>query len=594
MQTNAIDRIGDGWLSQQPDYRTDLDRCTPGYALAAEPHLRRWRTLTYETDALSGVMLLAGPETAAPTIAYPLNLRGLYAVSIGVLPITSSEEGNQLTVLLKRSGDETFTLLSLPPQTSGGPHHHEIVEMFWGITDLTDQNLEIGQVGARVAPDDNAGSFECLPARVAYLKLVPLTDAETRAFQSDQGNSDTRRLFAHNDAHGPHYLYRLTTPEHVRREIEPYRNTDFSRIYWEAGGGDQTSYFSQIGRMYTLDLADFGRRGDRLHVESWREFQRQGIDPFDVALEHTHEIGLQFHASYRVAGFHYPPPLDHFNAGETFYKSHPEWRGVDRTGKHTPRMAYTFPGVRQFVISLLREMAQRPIDGICLLYNRRMPLVEYEPPVVEGFKGTFGEDPHKLDAGDPRWLSYRTGVLTEFMREVRATLDQEGRAQGRSKRIEISAIVGGTEGENLVNGMDLPTWVNEGLVDTLIPYTSGPNYDSSVTAWTDPQQLEFFVNLVRGTSCILAPNLMPRHMTPADFRRRAATVYSAGAEHMFFWDCAGGSGRANYHDMWNALRRLGHRDEIAAWRTSGESDLSNLRADLSKLGDWDLSYVTPG
>ncbi len=594
METRIIDRIGDSWLSQQPHYRTDLDRCTPGDALAAEPRLRRWRTLPYETDALSGVMLLAGPETAAPTITYPLNVRGLYAVSIGVLPITSSEEGNQLAVLLKRSGDETFTVLSLPPQTSGGPHHHEIVEMFWGITDLTDQNLEIGQVGARVAPDDNAGSFECSPARVAYLKLVPLTDAETQAFQSDQGNSDTRCLFAHNDAHGPHYLYRLTTPEHVRREIEPYRNTDFSRIYWEAGGGDQTSYFSQIGRMYTLDLADFGRRGDRLHVESWREFQQQGIDPFDVALEHTHEIGLQFHASYRVAGFHYPPPLDHFNAGETFYKSHPEWRGVDRMGKHTPRMAYTFPRVRQFVISMLREMAQRPIDGICLLYNRRMPLVEYEPPVVEGFKQTFGEDPHKLDAGDPHWLSYRTGVLTEFMREVRAAMDQEGRAQGRSKRIEISVIVGGTERENLINGMDLPAWVNEGLVDTLIPYTSGQNYDSSVTAWTDPQQLEFFVNLVRGTSCILAPNLMPRHMTPADFRRRAATVYNAGAEHMFFWDCAGGSGRANYRDMWNALRRLGHRDEIDAWQASGESDLPDPRADLSKLGDWDLSYVTPG
>ena len=66
------------------------------------------------TDTLSGVILLAGPETAAPTITYPLNVRGLYAVSIGVLPITSAEKGNQLTVLLKRSGDDTFTLLLLP------------------------------------------------------------------------------------------------------------------------------------------------------------------------------------------------------------------------------------------------------------------------------------------------------------------------------------------------------------------------------------------------------------------------------------------------------------------------------------------------
>ena len=590
METKTVDRIGDSWLSQKPIYRADLDRCTPADALAAEPRLRRWRTLNYEIDSLSGTMLLAGPETAAPAITYPLNLRGLYAVSVGVLPITSSEEGHQLAILLKRSGDETFTALTLPPQSDGGPHHHEIVEMFWRITDLTGHGLQIGQNGARVAPGDNAGSFECAPARVAYFKLVPLTDAETRAFQSDQQGSDTRCLFAHNDAHGPHYQYRLTTPEHVRREIEPYRDTDFSRIYWEAGGGDQTSYFSQVGGRHTFDLGDFGRRGDRMHAESWHEFQQQGVDPFDVALEYTHEIGLQFHASYRVAGFHYPPPLDHFNTGDSFYKKHPEWRGVDRTGRQTPRMAYSFPEVRQFVISLLREIAQRPIDGICLLYNRRMPLVEYEPPIVEGFRRQFGDDPHELDAHDPRWLSYRTGVLTEFMREVRAAMDQEG----RSKRIEISAIVGGTEGENLINGMDLAAWVGEGLVDTLIPYTSGQNYDSSVTAWTDPKQLEYFINLVRGTSCVLAPNIMPRHMTPEEFRQRAATVYSTGADHMFFWDCAGGSGRANCRDTWNALRRLGHRDEIDAWRASGESDLSNPRMDLRKLGDWDLSYVTPG
>ena len=56
----------------------------------------------------------------------------------------------------------------------------------------------------------------------------------------------------------------------------------------------------------------------------------------------------------------------------------------------------------------------------------------------------------------------------------------------------------------------------------------------------------------------------------------------------------GDQGRANYRDMWNALRRLGHRDEIDAGRSSGESDLSNTRMNLSKLGDWDLSYVTPG
>ena len=46
--------------------------------------------------------------------------------------------------------------------------------------------------------------------------------------------------------------------------------------------------------------------------------------------------------------------------------------------------------------------------------------------------------------------------------------------------------------------------------------------------------------------------------------------------------------------MWNALRRLGHRDEIEAWLQAGEPELGSPSLPLRKLGDWDFSYVTPG
>ena len=96
-------------------------------------------------------------------------------------------------------------------------------------------------------------------------------------------------------------------------------------------------------------------------------------------------MGIELHACYRVAGFHYPPPLDHDNETEEFYRTNTAWRGVDRAGNPTPRMAYTYPGVREFVVGLLAEMAGYGVDGVCLLYNRRPPLVEYEPPLVDGF-----------------------------------------------------------------------------------------------------------------------------------------------------------------------------------------------------------------
>ena len=322
--------------------------------------------------------------------------------------------------------------------------------------------------------------------------------------------------------------------------------------------------------------------------------RERNIDPFDVAVDYAHAIGLELHAAYRVAGFRFPPPYDHFNWGDSVYERHPEWRGVNREGRQTPRLAYTYPEVRAQVIDLLREMAQRPIDGVCLLYCRRPPLVEYEPPLVDGFMRRFGKDPRSLDPLDPQWLHYRAEVLTQFMREVRQALDETAAAQGRSEPFHVSAVVLSSEVENLANAIDLRQWVAHGLVDTIIPYTSELDLDSVTPAWTDPASLRFFVDLVRGTPVTLAPNVMPRHMPPGDLRQRAADIYDAGAEHMFFWDSAGGGGRATYGAMWNALRRLGHREEIDAWRADGARNIDARITPLRTLGDWDLGYQTPG
>ncbi len=594
MNARIVDYFADRWLTQPPQYRTDLHRCQPQDAISDQPRRRRWRALPYESGGLSGTMLLAGPETVAPVISYPLGLHGWHAISVGVMPI--DKESRELELELKLTGDQAPTLLTLPSgEGRPGGARHGLVELFWKIAELDGQNLEIGQIAARVAEGDGPGSFACEPVRLAYLKLVPLTEVEAAAVQVDRARTDTRRLFAHQDAHGPHYLWRLTRPDQIRRELEPYRDTDFARMYWEAGEGDFTYYFSEIGRATTFDTSDdFQRRGDRFHAESWRVFRDRGVDPFEVALEHAHAVGLEFHACYRVAGFHYPPPSHIHDVADTFYRTHPQWRGVDRAGTVTPRMAYTYPAVRQYVISLLREMAERPVDGVCLLYNRRPPLVEYESPLVEGFMSDHGVDPRQLDPHDPQWLAYRARALTRFHRELRTAMDELARERRRARRIQISAVVLSDHAENLYHGLDLQAWVREGLVDTLIPYSSAPNLDSNVAAWTDPRAAKYFVDLVKDTPVVLAPNVMPRHLTPEGFRRRAAGLFGAGVDHLFFWDCAGGAGRANYRDMWSALRRLGHRDEIAAWQAAGEPGLSLTPGAIDRLADWDFSYATPG
>ncbi len=591
MSVQGLENLADRSFSADPVYLTDLERCRPADALSRDTGYGRWRVLPYQTDMLAGSMLAAGTETAAPEVAYPLERSGWHAISIGIFG--GYEEPNR--ILLKLSGEEIFSILRAQRHETTPwyrqYHGEPIWELFWKVADLTDQHLHLRQHTWRVRLGDTPDAFESAEAMVAYVKLVPLSDAELRAHQQDLRRTDTRRLFTHNDAgiigEGP------TTPDQLRSYLDLYRDTDFSRIYWEAGSGDRLNYFSDIGMSppYARE-ENLTRAHERASNFSWSAFRSQGIDPFDVVREHAHAIGMEFHAGYRVSGFHYPPPYDHFNQGPSFFRYHPELRGTGRNGQPSPRISYAFPQTRRFVLSLLREIAQHPVDGISLQFNRRLPVIEYEPPVVESFKAEYGEDPFALDARDARWLAHRASFMTDFLREVRAALDDAAAAQGRARPIGISAIVTSGEAENLYYGLDLRAWVEQGLIDTLIPYSSNPNFNSNDPAWTDVRDAEFFIALTKGTNTRLALNLMPRQMSAAEYRRRAAALYAAGADHLFFWD--GGLERAQTTGASHVVRRLGHRDEVRAWVEAGEPDLEAPQTELLNLGGWDFSYVSPG
>ena len=234
MTMNVTERLTDRGFKAEPLYLTDLDRCKPADALSPKPRQGHWRTLPYQTDALSGVMLMAGPETAAAEVTYPLRASGWHAVSIGVwgdhvTPGTTRWYGDMRTyveVLARLSGDDTFSILTLPGLEWGLEEH--LRELFWKVADLTDRELELGQVAWRIAEGDGPGSLQCPNARIAYIKLVPLSEDEVDAWQADRRRTDTRRIFVHNDAGGPLY-YRPTTAEQIRRHVEHYRDSALSK-----------------------------------------------------------------------------------------------------------------------------------------------------------------------------------------------------------------------------------------------------------------------------------------------------------------------------------------------------------------------------
>ena len=70
-----------------------------------------------------------------------------------------------------------------------------------------------------------------------------------------------------------------------------------------------------------------------------------------------------------------------------------------------------------------------------------------------------------------------------------------------------------------------------------------------------------------------------------------APLCEAGVEHRFFWDVA--MARAQSTGASPVMRRLDHREEIAAWVKACEPDLDAPKAQLREPCGRDFAYATP-
>ena len=177
------------------------------------------------------------------------------------------------------------------------------------------------------------------------------------------------------------------------------------------------------------------------------------------------------------------------------------------------------------------------------------------------------------------------------MRQVRTGLANVQRSKRGDKPFEVSTIVLSSKEENLYHGLDLEEWVEQGLVDTLMPYSSVRGINSSKDSFVDPADADFFYRITRGTQCKLALNLMPRRLSADEYRRRAHALYRAGSDHFFFWDT---NARNDFSPSWDALRWLGHRQELEEWAAAGMPEYKAQGSRLRKLGNWNPHYETPG
>ena len=342
------------------------------------------------------------------------------------------------------------------------------------------------------------------------------------------------------------------------------------------------------------------------------------------------EQGIKMCLSMRMGawGFEYPDNQCYFD--NTFIAAHPEFRCVDRDGSPIDAMSYIYPEVQEYILNEFTFMAQQGCDAVEMIYNRGVPYVLFEQPFVDLFQARYGEDPRYLPLDEERVTALRCEVMTGFVRRLRQRLDAIRPNIGLHARVQYSMY----DARHVA--LDLEAWARENLITAVISYPQRIREVLKGDVWQDSthkkldlekysryvreaeesiiyrrqdfntippmedsqgilrgpadqaERVREFMELEKRYGVTIYIDIMPRSMSPEEYRQRALELYRAGCEHISLWDTYG---RAPMKIDWSMLRRLGHKDELEHY-DSGEGVYYRTCRTM-RIADRDVSRYLP-
>ena len=262
-------------------------------------------------------------------------------------------------------------------------------------------------------------------------------------------------------------------------------------------------------------------RSDRFEFDARPQHQRflsmmdAGTIPLEILIEQTHKRGMEFIAKFRMNDRH-----GNGGQGARFILDNPAWE----LGEFPGGQDFSFEPVRDYVFSVADEVVERfDVDGLLFNYIRH--------------GHCFPTDVARS----------RHSVMTGFLQRVREMLDR--RSTQRQRNLTLGVMIPQTLEECHNLGFDIPTWIQEGLIDYICPCDF--HFADFNAAY------EEFSQLTRGSDCLLYPTLSPMLcrgddttlLVPENYRALAQNFYGAGADgvsvfnYQYHWARKGGTAR---------------------------------------------------
>jgi len=327
----------------------------------------------------------------------------------------------------------------------------------------------------------------------------------------------------------------------ARLTIDPLVDTMVDTLYWQLGTDpylstpqsrftDIYSHRTEVAPIWGAQDKTFTTSGNWRIYENTRQLMEQGTDPPTVIIERGKKAGLEVFLSMRVNDIHdgvinvdYPQFLSPTKI------SHPEWLLgptdnplYDERLTGLSRYAYNFAikEVRDYKLAIATEAIEKyDLDGLDWDFCRSLRFF------------TKGESEKNAD------------LMTELVGNLRRALDAKAARIGRP--LLLSVRVPPTFDLAMPFGLDVKSWIEEGLIDILV---AGVAHCSSFRV-----PVEGFVEATQNTSTkVIAQNLglawpgrpqsasviwnEPRLYTDEMCRASASTYWRAGVDGIYLWN----------------------------------------------------------
>ena len=251
-----------------------------------------------------------------------------------------------------------------------------------------------------------------------------LAAASSRPAES-VASSRKRRTIYFNDARH-YYLFVFEPPmtlEDAWRPVDEVAGTAVDTFIYGVERGDGLFYPSKVGMQFGADKRPFTMAAYWRTWENMQSLASRGLDPLQVLVDRAHEKGMDFFASLRMSSY----------GGMDSKLRVPEGRGL------------AHPEVRDHQFAVLEELA-----------------TQYE---VEGVELDFAAAP----GGMPLCLRLEdateyTPVVTDYVRRISKMVRD---VAGKDKQIGVRVYP--TQEMCRDRGLDIGTWIEEGLVDYIVP-----------------------------------------------------------------------------------------------------------------------------